>query len=210
MLNLSQITKRYKKQTILDDISITFDTGVSLLVGPSGAGKTTLLRLCSTAEKPSSGQMTWHGKALPQARKALRQSLGYAPQIVDLPGDLTGLEFMCHMAALKNYGGGAKAQAQELLEQLGLGESAGQPISVYSGGMRRRLIFAQALIGKPSLLICDEPTAELDHETARRVTDLIMQAAQTATVIVTTHMTDHFQSQGARTYRVADGKAAPQ
>jgi len=210
MLALTDVSKKYGKRVILDNITQTFETGVSLLVGPSGAGKSTLLRLCATAEKPSGGTLSWNNNSLPAARKAMRKTLGYAPQLVDLPNDLTGFEFMSHMASLKGLGRGAGDQARLLMSELGLETSIDLPIAAYSGGMRRRLIFAQSLLGTPQLLALDEPTAELDGETANIVAGMISKAAQTAVVIVTTHLADAFSAGGAMTYRVADAQVTEQ
>jgi len=206
MLELKGLSKSYGKKAVLSDIDHTFSRGLNLLIGPSGAGKSTLLRLCATVEKPSKGQLFWDGTPIPKIRRKLRAQLGYAPQIVDLPTDLTGMEFLSHIAALKGLGKGAKAQASNILEQLGLAGDADQRIMAWSGGMRRRLILAQALLGAPKLLALDEPTAELDSKTASRVAQMISEAAKTTTVLLTTHLTDHFQSSGASTLRVADGQ----
>ena len=205
MLRLNGVSKSYGKRDVLKDITHDFQSGLNLLVGPSGAGKSTLLRLCATVEKPSSGKLLWHGNPFPKIRQQLRLELGYAPQIVDLPQDVTGMEFLTHIAALKGLGKGAKNQAYDILEQLGLAQDANQRIIGWSGGMRRRLILAQALLGSPKLLALDEPTAELDKETASRVSELISHAAKSATVILTTHLSEHFEAQGAATLRVADG-----
>ena len=171
----------------------------------AGRGKSTLLRICATVEKPTSGTVTWNGTPYAKLKRKLRSELGYAPQIVDLPPNITGMEFLLHIAALKGVGRGAKEQAADLLNQLGLSLDADQRIVGWSGGMRRRLILAQALLGAPKLLALDEPTAELDKETAARVAALITHAAQSATVLLTTHLTEHFQTEGARTVRVAEG-----
>ncbi|MEM8616672.1 MAG: ATP-binding cassette domain-containing protein [Pseudomonadota bacterium] len=205
MLKLECVSKSYRKRRVLSEVSHSFGTGLNLLVGPSGAGKSTLLRLCATVEKPTSGGLMWNAKPYAKIKRQLRSELGYAPQIVDLPLNVTGMEFMLHIAALKGLGRGAREQAAELLHQLGLSLDADQRIVGWSGGMRRRLILAQALLGTPKLLALDEPTAELDKETAARVADLISHAAQSATVLLTTHLTEHFQKAGANTLRVADG-----
>ncbi|UTW58933.1 ATP-binding cassette domain-containing protein [Kordiimonas sp. SCSIO 12603] len=205
MLKLDNVSKRYKKRLILNDVSCEFNSGLNLLVGPSGAGKSTLLRMCATVEKPTSGQLWWYDKPYAKVKRKLRYELGYAPQIVDLPLDVTGREFLEHMAALKAVGEGAKVQITELLEQLGLSHDADQRIIGWSGGMRRRLILAQAFLGAPKLLALDEPTAELDTDTATRVAELIAHAAQSATILLTTHLVDHFDSIGANIVRVADG-----
>lgn len=205
MLKLENVSKSYRKRRVLHEISHSFEGGLNLLVGPSGAGKSTLLRLCATVEIPSSGSVSWQGAPYTKIKRKLRSELGYAPQIVDLPLNVTGMEFLLHIAALKGVGRGAKDQASELLHQLGLSLDADQRIVGWSGGMRRRLILAQALLGTPKLLALDEPTAELDTETAARVAALISHAAKSATVLLTTHLTEHFQMEGARTLRVAEG-----
>ena len=115
MLTLNGVTKSYGKRDILSDITHEFQPGLNLLVGPSGAGKSTLLRLCATVEKPSSGKLLWHNKPYTNVRKKLRFELGYAPQIVDLPQDVTGMEFLAHIAALKGLEKRAKTQAFEIL-----------------------------------------------------------------------------------------------
>lgn len=208
-LRLEHISKRYGRKSVLHEVNHTFLRGLTLLTGPSGAGKSTLLRLCATAEKPSGGGLFWEGKALPGARGRLRQTLGYAPQAVDLPEDLTAREFGLHMAALKGLNArDADAQFRMLLDALNLGSDANGRISTFSGGMRRRLIFAQALLGSPRLLALDEPTAELDGESRERVGDLIGRAAQTAVVIMTSHLADAISGGGA-VLRVEDGKLAP-
>ncbi|HEV7353389.1 MAG TPA: ATP-binding cassette domain-containing protein [Brevundimonas sp.] len=208
-LRLEKVSRRYGRKPVLEAVSHTFPRGLTLLTGPSGAGKSTLLRLCATAEKPGSGALFWEGKALPGARRRLRRGLGYAPQAVDLPEDLTAREFGLHMAALKGLNTrDADAQFRLLLEALGLGADANGRISTFSGGMRRRLVFAQALLGSPRLLALDEPTAELDAESREQVGALISRAAQTAVVIMTSHLTDSI-SGGMAVLRVEGGALTP-
>ena len=168
-LILSAVRKSYGRKLVLDGIDHEFPHGITLLVGPSGAGKSTLLRLIATAEKPNSGTITWEGAPLPGRRSALRQTLGYAPQAVDLPDDLTAREFVLHMAALKGLDQAqADAQFGSIADAIGLHADINWKISTYSGGMRRRLVFAQAMLGAPRLIALDEPTAELDGDTGAR------------------------------------------
>ena len=208
-LRLDDVSRRYGRKLVLESVSHTFERGLTLLTGPSGAGKSTLLRLCATAEQPSAGKLFWAGEALPGARGRLRRSVGYAPQAVDLPEDLTAREFGLHMAALKGLNAGeADAQFRMLLDALNLSGDANGRISTFSGGMRRRLVFAQALLGSPRLLALDEPTAELDTESRERVGALISRAAQTAVVIMTSHLADAI-SGGMTVLRVEGGKLTP-
>ena len=208
-LRLDAVSRRYGRKLVLEAVSHTFERGLTLLTGPSGAGKSTLLRLCATAEKPSNGTLFWEGEALPGARGRLRRSVGYAPQAVDLPEDLTAREFGLHMAALKGLkAGDAVAQFRMLLDALNLSGDANGRISTFSGGMRRRLVFAQALLGAPRLLALDEPTAELDAGSRERIGALISRAAQTAVVIMTSHLTDAIGG-GMTELRVEGGKLTP-
>lgn len=190
-LELQDVTKKYRAKSVLDGVDHVFTPGLTLLTGPSGAGKSTLLRIVATAEKPTSGRLIWNGQALPDAKKALRRSLGYAPQLVDLPEDLTAREFAMHIASLKGLElAAADRQFAAITDAIGLHADINNRISTFSGGMRRRLVFAQAMLGSPRLLALDEPTAELDRNTARRVGAVILERAESAIVIMTTHLAD--------------------
>ena len=209
ILSLAGVAKRYGRKIVLDGVTRDFAPGLTLLVGPSGAGKSTLLRLLATAERPSAGVIAWDGAPLPRARAALRATLGYAPQAVELPDELTAREFAAHMAALKGLEPrAANAQFLALAERVGLHADANRRIATYSGGMRRRLILLQALLGEPRLLALDEPTAELDRDTADAVSALILQRAESAVVVMTTHLADDLAPRAAAVLRVADGRVA--
>jgi ABC-type multidrug transport system ATPase subunit len=206
-LALDGITKRYGGKTVLDAVSHQFPPGLTLLVGPSGAGKSTLLRLLATAESPNKGRILWDGAPLPGAKSALRRTLGYAPQAVDLPEDLTAREFALHIAALKGLDlAAADTQFGAITDAIGLHADINNRIGSFSGGMRRRLIFAQALLGSPRLLALDEPTAELDGETARKLGALIVERAKDAVVIMTTHLSDELAPLATAVVRVEGGK----
>ena len=205
-LDLADVTKRYGAKTVLAGVSHRFEPGLTLLTGPSGAGKSTLLRLIATAEKPGRGSIAWDGVPLPAGRTALRRTLGYAPQAVDLPEDLTAREFALHIAALKGLApGAADAQFGAITDAIGLHADINNRIASFSGGMRRRLIFAQALLGSPQLLALDEPTAELDGETARKLGALILARARDAIVVMTTHLADELAPHAVCVLRVEAG-----
>jgi ABC-type multidrug transport system ATPase subunit len=204
-LELRGVAKSYGRRQVLADISHTFAPGLTLLTGPSGAGKSTLLRVIATAERPSEGAVGWGGAG--HARGRLRRTLGYAPQVVDLPEDLTAREFALHIAALKGLSlNRADRQFGAITDAIGLHADINNRIASFSGGMRRRLIFAQALLGAPQLLALDEPTAELDIETARKLSVLILERAKTAAVIVTTHLADELAPHAAAVLRVENGR----
>jgi ABC-2 type transport system ATP-binding protein len=210
VLSLDRVSKRYGRKLLLDRVEHDFAPGLTLLVGPSGAGKSTLLRLLASAERPSCGTICWDGAPLPRATRALRRTLGYAPQAVDLPEDLTAREFSMHIAALKGLDlAAADKQFLSITDAIGLHADANNRIATYSGGMRRRLIFAQALLGAPRLLALDEPTAELDGDTAGRVGALILERAREAIVIVTTHASDMLAPHARAVLRVDDRRVLP-
>lgn len=206
-LELKGVGKAYGRKRVLEDVSLTLHPGLTLLVGPSGAGKSTLLRLIATAERPNRGAVLWNGKA---SRGALRKTLGYAPQAVDLPEDLTAREFALHIAALKGLNQAqADTQFGAITDAIGLHADINNRIASFSGGMRRRLIFAQALLGTPEVLALDEPTAELDGETARKLGALIVERAKSAIVVMTTHLADELSPYAAQVLRVEGGRVAP-
>lgn len=209
-LELEDVVKRYGRKTVLAGVSHRFEPGLTLLVGPSGAGKSTLLRLIATAEKPNKGAIRWNGALLGFDRRPLRRALGYAPQAVDLPEDLTAREFARHMAALKGLDlAAADAQFLSIADAIGLHADTNGRISTYSGGMRRRLIFAQALLGAPRLIALDEPTAELDRDSAEKVSALILARAAEAIVVMTTHLADALAPNARAVLRVEDGRLMP-
>lgn len=209
-LELQGIAKKYRSKRVLDGIDHRFEPGLTLLTGPSGAGKSTLLRIIATAEKPTSGRLAWNGTPLPGAKQALRRSLGYAPQLVDLPEDLTAREFAMHIASLKGLElAAADRQFAAITDAIGLHADINNRISTFSGGMRRRLVFAQAMLGDPQLLILDEPTAELDRETARQVGGAILERAGSAIVIMTTHLADELAGHAKAELRIEQGSINP-
>ncbi len=215
MTDLELVLTGWRKtfaKVAVDDLDLTVRAGeLYALLGPNGAGKSTLLRLLATAEKPGKGSITWDGAPLPGARPALRRALGYAPQAVDLPEDLTAREFALHIAALKGLDlAAADAQFGAITDAIGLHADINNRIASFSGGMRRRLIFAQAMLGAPQLLALDEPTAELDGETARKLGALILERAKTAIVIMTTHLSDELAPHAVAVLRVESGRLTPQ
>lgn len=203
MIELKKTTKTYKKQYILRGISHKFEQGVTVITGKSGAGKSTLLRLCATVEKPTSGDILWQDVSIIKSPKTFRHQLGYAPQQIDFPPDITALDFLRYIGALKGMSSkNSSAQGMELLKRLELENDADKFIQMFSGGMRRRLGLAQAFLGAPQCIILDEPTAELDGQTAGLVNDLVFEAGKSATVLMTTHLADSLRSYDHATFEI--------
>lgn len=179
------------KITALQQINITIGTGMFGLLGPNGAGKTTFMRILATLIQPSSGSVVIGGYHMerPDDKWAIRALLGYLPQELALYGDLSAYEFLEFVAALKKIPLQQRAtQIQEVLEVTGLSEVARRRLKTYSGGMKRRVGVAQALLGNPALLIVDEPTVGLDPQERVRFRNMLTRLASDRTVILSTHI----------------------
>jgi ABC-2 type transport system ATP-binding protein len=158
------LVKRFGKVIALDGVDLTAQPGQVLgLLGPNGAGKTTLVRVLTTLLKADAGSASVLGLDVQRDAAALRQRIGLAGQYAAVDENLTGLENLTMVGRL--YGtrrSAAKARGRELLERFDLADAAGRPTKTYSGGMRRRLDLAAALVAKPAVLFLDEPTTGLD------------------------------------------------
>jgi ABC-2 type transport system ATP-binding protein len=195
MITVSQLTKIYgKKVHALRGVDLEIGTGMFGLVGPNGAGKTTLMRILAGLIRPSSGSATVLGHDITTGRGklAVKSMLGYLPQELGLYPDLSALEFLEYIALLKGVSDKAerKRQLVEIIELVGLAGDARRRLRTYSGGMKRRVGIAQALLGKPELLIVDEPTSGLDPEERVRLRNLLSEMAGRCTVILSTHIVE--------------------
>ncbi|MFE9937119.1 ABC transporter ATP-binding protein [Streptomyces hirsutus] len=188
------LTVRYRDRTALNDVSMDIGRGVTGLLGPNGAGKTTLLRILATVQAPTRGRIEVFG-VTPDTRALLRETrrrLGYLPQNPGLYPNFTVRAFALHFAALKEIAGRSarRAEADRVLQSVGLGDRATVKIKTLSGGMRQRLALACAMIGRPDLLILDEPTVGLDPEQRMGFRELIADLGQRHSVLLSTHQTD--------------------
>ncbi len=191
---IEHVSKRYGSHEALQDIDLHIEQGMFGLLGPNGAGKTTLLRILATLLRPTNGRVVIDSFDLSQAahRKAARAHLGYLPQELGLYPDLTGHEFLDYMGLLKRlYDRSARRrQIAALLDIVSLAGSANRTIKTYSGGMKRRLGIAQALLGDPQILVIDEPTAGLDPEERIRLCTLLTRLAKDRVVMLSTHVVE--------------------
>jgi ABC-2 type transport system ATP-binding protein len=188
------VVKRFGATTALDGVGFEVGRGICGLLGPNGAGKTTLLRILATVLPPDAGTVRTlgHDPEDPDGRLAIRRRLGYLPQEPGLHRNFTGFEFVDYVAILKEWGArrARHDEVRRVLTLVGLEDVMHRPIRTLSGGMRRRVAIAQALIGDPDLLILDEPTAGLDPEQRLRFRELLSAVAQRATILLSTHQTD--------------------
>ena len=184
------LAKRFGRVTALRNIDLTIGPGIFGLVGPNGAGKTTLLRILATVLEPTEGTLRIAGYPLPRGKEAVRRRLGYVPQEFAPYPRLTGWEFLDYVALLRGLVDPAvrRRRVQAVLERLNLRDAAHRFCGTYSGGMRRRLAIAQALLADPPFLVVDEPTAGLDPEEHLRFLDLLAELGRTRTIVFSTHV----------------------
>jgi ABC-2 type transport system ATP-binding protein len=193
-VSLIGVHKRFGSTVALDGIDAAFAPGVNGLLGPNGAGKTTMLRILATVLAADQGRLEVLGRdpSTPAGRLAVRRRLGYLPQEPGFHRQFSAFDFVDYVAILKEWADrrARHDEVRRVLGLVGLEALMHKRISQLSGGMRRRVGIAQALIGSPDLLILDEPTAGLDPEQRLRFRELLGTHASHATVLLSTHQTD--------------------
>ena len=193
-VSLTGVTKRYRATRALDEVTFALSPGITGLLGPNGAGKTTMLRVMATVLRPDDGEVRLLGRdpLEPAARTDVRRRLGYQPQELGFPRGFSAFAFVNYMAVLKEWTdrGSRTAEVRRVLDLVGLGEVATKRISRLSGGQRRRVALAQALIGTPELLVLDEPTTGLDPEQRVSLRGVLADIAATSTMVISTHQTE--------------------
>ena len=198
MIKIQNLTKIYGKgsQVVKALCGIDLDIGEGMfgLLGPNGAGKTTLMRILTGIVNPSSGRVSIDGHDLSQEKgvQAVKSMLGYLPQELGMYPELTARQFVDYMAILKGMedAPARRRQTADVLDMVGLAANADRKIKTYSGGMKRRVGIAQALVNDPRILIVDEPTAGLDPEERIRFRNLLVDLAADRVVILSTHIVE--------------------
>jgi ABC-2 type transport system ATP-binding protein len=190
-IRIEKTSKHFGRVQALADVSLAINSGELLgLIGPSGSGKTTLIRLMTGAITGDSGQIIIGSCRLPN--RAILSQIGYMPQSDALYSDLSGLDnlrFFGHLCGLR--GKSLEGRAQTLLEQFNLAEHQKRMVADYSGGMRKRLSLAIALVHEPPILLLDEPTVGIDPLLRRSVWDLFQRYSREGrTLVVSTHVMD--------------------
>ncbi len=181
----------------LTDVNMTIENGMFGLLGPNGAGKSSLMRILVTLAKPSSGQVLVNGLDLQKNRKEIRSMLGYLPQDFRFFAKLRTYEFLDYIARLAGMNNSSvrKVAVEKMLEEVGLYEARNRFANNLSGGMKRRLGIAQALIGDPQIIIVDEPTTGLDPEERIRFRNLLTRISERDVVIIlSTHIVGDISS----------------
>ena len=190
-LRIANLTKVYPNGVrALDGVSLTIPTGLFGLLGPNGAGKSTLMRILATLQEADSGSVTFNGLDVLKQKEEVRKILGYLPQDFGVYPKISALDMLDHLALLRGFvrGGERRELVEALLQRVNLWDVRKKALSGFSGGMRQRFGIAQALIGDPTLLIVDEPTAGLDPSERNRFYNLLSEVGENVVVILSTHI----------------------
>lgn len=215
-LTISHLSKQYRRGFWgLRDFNLELTHGVIGLLGPNGAGKSTLMRILATVIQPTEGTVKWNEVDIVKAPDTLRAVLGYLPQDFGVYPNLTGVEFLEYMAAIKGLDARtARHRIEELLVLVNLVHAARRPLGSYSGGMKQRIGIAQALLNDPQLLIVDEPTVGLDPEERIRFRSLLSDLAGERIVLLSTHIVSDVEAAAAEIVVIDQGRqiqcAAPE
>lgn len=193
VLQIQHLQKDYGKEPkvvhALSDITFSVEAGVFGLLGHNGAGKTTLMKLIATISRPTSGNISVCGFDTQKQGDEVRRLIGYLPQELNMYPSLTVRDFVSYMAELKGIK--SKKKVAEVLEQVDMAQFENRRISQLSGGMKRRIGIAQALVGDPHILIVDEPTAGLDPEERVRFRGVLSRFAKDGKcVLLSTHIVE--------------------
>jgi ABC-2 type transport system ATP-binding protein len=194
LVELSGVGHRFGGTWALRDVDLTLSPGVVGLLGPNGAGKSTLLRIVSTSLGQTTGQVSILGYRAdhPKERTEIRRNLGYVPQELGYPRGFTTFGFVDYVAVLKEWTApkARHAEVRRVLELVGLTSVSTKRIRTLSGGQRRRLGVAQALLRRPRLLVLDEPTTGLDPEQRAALRGTLAEIGREAVVLMATHQTE--------------------
>ncbi|WP_025692538.1 ABC transporter ATP-binding protein [Paenibacillus zanthoxyli] len=206
-LSIDSIVKRYRRATALDSVTLELEEGLYGLLGPNGSGKTTLLRIVADVLRPTSGEVRLNGVDKDRLGGQYREVIGYLPQEFGLYKEFTVIDFMMYIAALKGIDRRLAAERSHmLLEQVGLGGMEKKSCGKLSGGMKRRLGIAQALLNDPKLLILDEPTAGLDPEERMRFRKLISDLSGQKIVLLSTHIVSDIEMIAGELILIENGR----
>lgn len=191
---INNLSKNYGKKEALNNISLTIPAGMYGLLGRNGAGKTSLMRILATLSVPTNGEAIINGVSIKETSK-IREMVGYLPQDFSMYRNMTVYGAMDYLGLLSNIPNKIrKDRIVALLEQVNLKDNARTKVKALSGGMKRRLGIAQALLHDPEVLIVDEPTAGLDPEERIRFRNLLSEFADERIVLLSTHIASDIES----------------
>lgn len=188
-LAITGLTKRYGDLTAMDGVSITFGPGIYGILGANGAGKSTLMNLITDNVKRDGGSITFDGTDILTLGDDFRSKLGFMPQQQGIYEQMTAESFLSYMGGLKGIRGRElRREVSEVLELTNLSSVRHKKVGGFSGGMKQRVLLAQALLGNPKVLLLDEPTAGLDPRERVRIRDFIKELSKERIVLLATHI----------------------
>lgn len=188
-LEIKNLSKQYGNKVALDDLNLTLQCGIYGILGENGAGKSTLMNLITDNIKRDGGEILFQGKDILTYGDSFRSLVGYMCQQQGEFPDFSAYTFLMYMAELKGlHKKEARKQSLELLEKLNLHEVADKRVNGFSGGMKQRVMLAQALLGNPRILLLDEPTAGLDPRERIRIRNLISELSKNKIILLATHV----------------------
>ncbi len=194
-LELINLTKQYGNFTALDHVNITFTEGIYGILGANGAGKSTMMNLLTDNIPRTEGQILFDGTDILKLGKDFRRVLGYMPQQQGYYEHMTAQTFLSYMADLKAIPKKqARAEIEKLLEITNLSDVRHKKLGGYSGGMKQRVLLAQALLGDPKVVILDEPTAGLDPKERIRIRNFISSLSRGRIILLATHIVSDIES----------------
>lgn len=188
-LEIKGLSKRYGTVFALEHLDVEFEDGIYGILGPNGAGKSTFMNLLTDNLKRTSGEILLEGKEILEMGERYRAQLGYMPQQQGFYEQFSAAEFLKYIGRLKGYKGKAlNMQVEELLKKVNLYEHRLETVGSFSGGMRQRVLLAQALIGSPKIIILDEPTAGLDPKERINIRNIIAELSKDKIIFIATHV----------------------
>ncbi len=206
-LKIENVCKYFTDKHAVNDVSLTLTPGVWGLLGANGAGKTTLMRMIADISNPTSGTIYFDGKPIKELGEKYRDIFGFLPQDFGYSRDFTVIDYLEYMAALKDVPAKVtKNKINELLNILTLSDVKNKKISKLSGGMRRRVGIAQAMLNDPKVLILDEPTAGLDPGERVRFRNFISEFAHNRIVLISTHIVSDIEYIATKNAIMKDGR----
>lgn len=205
-ITISDLTKNYGKKEALSHVSLDIPQGMFGLLGPNGAGKTTLMKVLTTLLDKSGGEVRVCGVPIENSRE-IRKMTGYLPQDFSMYGNMSAYEALDYLAVLSGMGRKErKEKVPQMLSQVNLLKQKKTKVRSMSGGMKRRLGIAQALIHDPKVIIVDEPTAGLDPEERVRFRNLLCEIAKDRIVLLSTHIVGDIEATCERIAVLDEGK----
>ena len=208
-LKMEHLSKQFKDKKAVDDVCLTLTPGVWGLLGANGAGKTTLMRMVAGIMMPDSGTVSYDGVDIRKMGGSYRDIFGFLPQDFGYSRDFTVKDYLEYVAALKDVPAGETAKKiNYLLERLTLSDVKGKKIAKLSGGMKRRVGIAQAMLNDPKILVMDEPTAGLDPGERVRFRNFISEFSHDRIVLISTHIVSDIEYIATRNAVMKAGKIA--